>query len=192
MRRGLVHRLRYRVLNSIGWSSYSPNLFALAATVPTRPASPYLKDATATSIRLGFYESTDSGGSKITGYELYKDSGLQGSSFSKVSSYTDNSMETTITADITAGSTYTFKFRCFNKVGFSEFSEQVRFAIASPPAKPLAPTKDMHLSTRTSIFVKWSESQPTEIPILGYKLLMSNATSQYVEVYSNSKNSLQR
>ena len=81
------------------------------------------------------------------GYELYKDSGVQGSGLSKVLSYSDNSMETTITAAITSGTTYTFKFRSFNKVGFSEFSEQVRFAIASPPAKPVAPTKDMHLST---------------------------------------------
>jgi hypothetical protein len=43
VRRGLVHRLRYRVLNSIGWSNYSPNLFALAATFPSQPLSPYLK-----------------------------------------------------------------------------------------------------------------------------------------------------
>lgn len=32
---GLVYRLRYRVLNFVGWSTYSPSLFALVATVPT-------------------------------------------------------------------------------------------------------------------------------------------------------------
>ena len=169
VRRGLVHRLRYRVLNSIGWSNYSPNLFALAATFPSRTFPPYLKSATATSIRLGFYESNDSGGSKITGYELWRDTGVQGSSFSKVVGYADNSMETTING-LTSGATYTFKFRSFNVVGFSEFSEQARFAIASPPAKPVTPTKDMQMSTKTSIYIKWSESQATEVPILGYKI----------------------
>jgi len=94
---------------------------------------------------------------------------VQGSSFSKVVGYADNSMETTITGLI-SGATYTFKFRSFNVVGFSEFSEQVRYAIASPPAKPATPTKDMQMSTKTSIYIKWSESQATEIPILGYKI----------------------
>lgn len=37
---GLVYRLRYRVLNNVGWSNYSPILYALVATVPTEPAMP--------------------------------------------------------------------------------------------------------------------------------------------------------
>jgi hypothetical protein len=32
--RGRTYRLRYRALNGAGWSSFSPILFALAATVP--------------------------------------------------------------------------------------------------------------------------------------------------------------
>ena len=33
--RGLTHRLRYRVLNLVGWSDYSPYLYALVATYPS-------------------------------------------------------------------------------------------------------------------------------------------------------------
>jgi len=61
-------------------------------------------------------------------------------------------------------------------VGYSDFSTEVRYAISTPPAKPAAPTKDMALSTQTSIFVKWTESLPSEVPILGYKLYMSEGT----------------
>jgi len=65
---GLNYRLRYRVLNLIGWSSFSPTLFVLVATVPSAPDPVDLISATASSITLGFHESLNNGGSKITGY----------------------------------------------------------------------------------------------------------------------------
>ena len=34
---GYKYRLRYRVLNIVGWSNYSPTLFALVANVPSAP-----------------------------------------------------------------------------------------------------------------------------------------------------------
>lgn len=34
---GSVYRLRYRVLNLVGWSTYSPTLHVLVATVPAAP-----------------------------------------------------------------------------------------------------------------------------------------------------------
>jgi hypothetical protein len=72
---GLVYRVRYRVLNYVGWSTYSPTLYALVATVPSAPDSPKLSSATETSITLGFYESLNNGGSKVTDYELWMDEG---------------------------------------------------------------------------------------------------------------------
>jgi hypothetical protein len=72
---GLVYRVRYRVLNYVGWSTYSPTLFALVATVPTAPESPELLSATEISITLGFFESLNNGGSKVTDYQLWMDEG---------------------------------------------------------------------------------------------------------------------
>lgn len=72
---GLVYRLRYRTLNFVGWSSYSPTLFVLVATVPSRPDPVELDSATANSITLNFHESLNNGGSKILGYELWMDDG---------------------------------------------------------------------------------------------------------------------
>lgn len=80
---GLVYRLRYRVLNFVGWSTFSPTLYALVATVPSAPASPSLLSATATSITLELAESLKNGGSKVTSYELWMDSGY-GTAFTKV------------------------------------------------------------------------------------------------------------
>ena len=61
--RSKIYRLRYRVKNEIGWSDFSPILYALAASLPSRPASPKLIAATGDSITLKFFESLDDGGS---------------------------------------------------------------------------------------------------------------------------------
>lgn len=87
---GRTYRLRYRVLNFVGWSTYSPVLNVLVATVPSKPAPVALISATQQSISLQFSESLDNGGSEILGYELWMDSGY-GTAFTQVSSYTDNS-----------------------------------------------------------------------------------------------------
>ena len=87
---------------------------------------------------------------------------------------------------IESGITYTFRVRARNIVGTSEFSNEVRYVISSPPDKPDVPTKDNSRSTRTSIVIQWSESQATETPIIGYELYMSEATGEYTVVYSNS------
>ena len=188
---GLVYRIRYRTLNYVGWSSYSPILYALVANVPSAPAPVDLSSATSTSISLLFHESLDNGGAHITSYELWMDDGY-GTAFTKVSGYTDNQMAHTISSGLVSGKIYTFKFRSENSIGFSEFSGLSRYAIALPPGKPTKPVKDMARSTQTSIYVTWSESAATQVPILGYKLYMSKGTSEYELVYHENNNPLIR
>lgn len=168
----------------MGWSTYSPTLNVLVATVPSRPEPVDLISASETSISLQFYESLDNGGSEILGYELWIDDGY-GTDFSQVASYTDNSITHTITAGLVSGQIYTFKYKSFNSVGYSAFSIEKRYAVTLPPSKPIAPSKDMSKSTLTSIYVKWSESPPTQVPITGYKLYMSQGTSEYSEIYTD-------
>lgn len=102
-------------------------------------------------------------------------------------------MSHTLTAtdnNITSGTVYTFKFIANNIVGYSSFSSEVRYAAASPPAKPSTPTKDLSNSTKTSITVKWSQSASTEVPIQGYRLYMSNGTDVYSLIYDGELNPL--
>jgi hypothetical protein len=115
---------------------------------------------------------------------LWRDDGF-GSAFVKVDSYTDNALTHTISTGLVSGEIYTFKYRSMNQVGYSEYSTEVRYAISLPPSKPQAPTKNLVLSSETSIFVEWAESAPTQVPILGYKLLMSAGTNQYHVIYED-------
>lgn len=65
---GWTYRLRYRVLNAIGWSDYSPVLTVLVASVSSQPPAVTLIAATDTSITLSFGESASNGGSKVLSY----------------------------------------------------------------------------------------------------------------------------
>jgi hypothetical protein len=104
----------------------------------------------------------------------------------------DQSLSHTISTGLVSGRIYTFKYRSENIVGYSDFSTEVRLAISTPPAKPATPTKSMSQSTLTSIYVLWSESPATQVPILGYKLYMSKGTSEYELIYSQNQNPLVR
>lgn len=111
LERGKIYRLQYRVRNAIGWSDFSPILYALAAGVPSRPAAPTIVAATGSSITLKLYESANDGGSKVQLYELWRDEGLQGSAFRKVITYVTGTWVHTlsITDDaIVSGKTYSF------------------------------------------------------------------------------------
>jgi hypothetical protein len=107
--KGLTYRLRYRVLNKVGWSAYSPILNVKVATYPLTPAKPKLVSATSSSITLELYDTLDNGGSEVTGYELWRDEGF-GTQFIK-EDLTVFSSQHTINSGLVAGEIYTFKFR---------------------------------------------------------------------------------
>lgn len=57
---------------------------------------------------------------------------------------------------IVSGLTYSFKYGAVNVIGESLLSPDVRYAIASPPAKPVTPTRATILNSKTQITVLWS------------------------------------
>lgn len=72
--------------------------------------------------------TTNDGGSTILGYELWMNTGTDGSSFSLVSTYTATSFTmyhtvTTLADAIVTGKVYAFKWRAYNSIGYSAFSE---------------------------------------------------------------------
>jgi hypothetical protein len=121
------------------------------------------------------------------------DQGSLGSSFSKVTSYTNNGMTHTVRTvpdGIVPGSIYTFKFRAVNVIDPSNFSPETRIAAASPPSKPATPTRALILNSKTQITVLWSQSANNEIPIQGYRLYMSSGTGVYTMIYNGFLNPL--
>jgi len=121
-----LYRLRYRALNKIGWSTYSPIAYIRAATVPQAPLQPSLLSSTQTSITILVPRSQDNMGSPITSYKLYVDAGDDfTSSFSQVMSYDglseQHTLETT-TDSLTTGLVYRIKSVAVNEYGDSNYS----------------------------------------------------------------------
>ena len=75
--RGTYYSFRYRAVNQIGASGWSPISSIQAASVPPAPIAPAYKTADTSSVTLIFTTPTDNGGSKISGYILYRDFGVK-------------------------------------------------------------------------------------------------------------------
>lgn len=70
--KGRLYRLKYRVQNANGWSSYSDKSFVLAASNPSKPTSkPYLVSVTDTTIKIAVDKCVNSNGAPISQYKLY-------------------------------------------------------------------------------------------------------------------------
>ena len=118
----------------------------------TPPAAPRRGDLTTEStIDVVFDPATKTGGSPITTYEIWMDSG---SGFKAVSSPPLLVSPATISADISSGVSRLFKFRAFNVHGWSDFSPSFAIVSATIPTAPLNPISSVQdLSTRA--YFKW-------------------------------------
>ncbi len=79
--KGLVYRVRYRAVNSIGPGPWSDVSYIPAATVPLAPPQPQVISVDNTQVTLSLSETTDNGGSSIMYYELYINEGSDGTPF---------------------------------------------------------------------------------------------------------------
>lgn len=110
-----------------------------AAGVPSAPQALSLITSYASTITLGINPSLDDGGSPITSYKIYMDSGSLSSSFTLVAGYDGTSSTYTLTngvEGIISGVKYRFICTAINDIGESDASDEVRFAAASFPAIP--------------------------------------------------------
>lgn len=65
---GGIYRFTYRAKNVNGWSLFSPITNIKAATKPQRPPAPTFNTATATSVTIDMYRSSEDGGDLIINY----------------------------------------------------------------------------------------------------------------------------
>ena len=73
--KGHTYRFMYRVKNQIGWTDWSTVTYILAASVPDKPPAAKIITSSDSSLYLRVFEPTDNGGSIVTKYSLYMDSG---------------------------------------------------------------------------------------------------------------------
>lgn len=84
----------------------------------------------------------------------------------------------TSTDPIQSGEIYGFKWRCYNLMGYSDWSETFYAAAAEKPAAPNVPRIVYEWSSKSTIFVEWDRvsdgvAGPGSL-IKGYRLLMDD------------------
>jgi hypothetical protein len=70
LEKGHEYRFRYRVVNKVGVSDWSPESVLIPAVVPSAPPKPKFVSADSTSISIEMFRSQDTGGLKILNYKL--------------------------------------------------------------------------------------------------------------------------
>jgi hypothetical protein len=191
---GKVLRSRYRVINAVGASEYSPIAYTRAAQVPAAPAyPPGLVSATDAGIAITLTRSADNGGSVITSHELWIDDGELGD-FVEAADYDGYSVTAAIDAvanSLTAGKTYRIKYRAVNDVGESDFTGTTSIALANLPAKVDPPVRVDALSTDSKIVLQWTAPTITESPggdVIGYRLEVDNGLGGDFTIVYDSAN----
>jgi hypothetical protein len=146
--KGVTYRFRYRSLNNVGWSDYSPISFIRAASIPNKPPAPQLDAVTSSSITLSLSPAAEDGGSPITSHKILRDDGegfaantyafeltrYDGSSSTFEATVADDSLE--------LGKIYRFSYAATNAYGDSEFSNHLIAGVGDPPVVASAPTRD--------------------------------------------------
>ena len=192
--KGYTYRFRYRIANVNGHSPYSEVSYIYPFSVPDAPAKPVFVSATQESVTLSFTESLDNNGVDIIGYELWIDEGDDTlSEFSKVDSYSGFQETHTLTKATDGlgdpGTIYRVKFRAVNEENdYSEFSNELIFALGSLPTTPDPPTKIIEESSIESIMVSWDEVTTDSLPILGYNLYADSGQKDTLKLVYNGKN----
>lgn len=179
--KGKSYRFRYRTINLVGPSDWSPESFLIPAIVPSTPAQPTYMSSDALSITLGFFRSLDDGGMPILDYELEVDDGeLSSSVFTLVAGYdyaTDGFAYTVIAADegMTAISKlYRFRYRSKNEVGYSDYSDTLRIGLGPLPSAPNAPTRAVDGNSESSIALEWDELTGETLDVIDYMVYMDD------------------
>ncbi len=180
--KGMTYRFRYRGMNYIGWTKFSPVNYVLAASVPQKPPTPKITATSDTQIDLELYEPLDNGGSIVTKFEVYMDSGTGYGKIATVTYSLGANLAVPVTADkdgnaLVAGKRYYFKYLAYNIKGASDYSNEVVAAASPLPTAPAAPYKVNSKSTLTSIYVEWNYVIDPSAPIIGYKLFMDQGNN---------------
>jgi hypothetical protein len=130
----LIYRFKYRALNVNGWGKYSPVTTIQAARIPDAPLPVTIVGADSTSVTLMINACLENGGSSLTTYTLYRDTGEFASAYTPIYSGLFQGEYKVI--NLTPGRKYHFKTTATNVIGESDFSEEVSWWSASLPTKP--------------------------------------------------------
>jgi hypothetical protein len=203
---GVTYRFRYRSLNAVGWSEYSPITYIMAASIPEKPPRPQLAAASDTAVTLTLTPSSEDGGSPITTHKIFRDDGLEFTANSyaiELSNYDGSATlyEATIADEsLLLGTIYRFVYVATNVYGDSEFSNHLIAGVGAPPAVTVAPARDptydrFEVESRTvEMMISWDRLDVTHsLPILGFELQMDDGLGnddRFEVIYDSGTNPL--
>ncbi len=120
-------------------------------TPPSVPTSLTGYAASGTQVNLSWGASTDTGGSGLAGYEIFRNNGASPIGTSSVASYSDT--------NAVNGTTYTYKVRAYDGAGNrSGFSNQI--VVPTPDTQPPSPpgTPTFSAITSSEATANWAEA----------------------------------
>jgi hypothetical protein len=168
-----TYRYIYRARNFNGWGEFSDPGYLFAASLPQKPVDIDRLSFSKTHFKIQIYAPQETGGDDIIEYELYIDQGVENSVFRKVDSYDGQSLIFTVDAtaeSLTTGLIYSLKYRSLNRVGFSDYSDVLRVALADRVQAPTNLNFDVQLAASTSLELHWDEVPDSLIVTQGYYL----------------------
>jgi hypothetical protein len=199
---GLIYRVRYRVINSIGEGPWSDTAYVRAATLPQAPPSPVVASVAADRIVLELSPTPDDGdsaGGSAFRYHLHANEGDDGSPFHKITAYDGASLTYTLVSGdpigasgkvFEAGRIYSVKLTAENEVGDSELrypAPITRVALGRAPAQPQQPVVDVAGSSETVIKLDWPAPAPTDsLPLTRYLIYSDLGVPGNAAVVHNS------
>lgn len=173
---------KVRAQNEQGYGAFGvASGSAVIYVVPHTPTSgPTRVDSstgpTQLTVEMPEISSASSGGSSILSYSLEWDSGAGAAYADLVGLSSDNLIRTfTQTSGVTEGSSYSFRYRVKNIMGWSNYSPSVDIVAASAPSAPL---NVVVTSQGTDVVVSWTP--PTSVngdSITAYKILIQTSVS---------------
>jgi hypothetical protein len=154
---GQLYTFKLLAINDVGPSEFSEELSGvMPAELPTPPINPSLISSTSSTIHFQWYESVTSGGTPVQDYQIYWDSGSQGSEFSLLKDSTLGMTSYFQQSGLTSGHYYQFKILALNHIGLSASSQSIRIVAAAVPKQPVDLLRVN--STLTSVTFTWSEN----------------------------------
>ena len=165
-------------------SKPSDRLTLRAAGLPDTPGAITEVSRTSVSIELSWPTVTQDGGSPILAYTLVEEIYNQNSGELTNHVRYFGATTTALVDDLVAGNTYTFKVKCTNMVGDSEFSDAYSFKIVDAPSSPV----NLIVSSfgETQVTLSWSvplsSGGQTISGYTVYRKLTSDSTSSFAQI----------
>ena len=186
---GLTYRYKWRARNINGWSKFSDVGYLVAADVPGQPPAPSLTSVDDTQISISLSSPSDTGGDKITNYELFHDGGDINTAFTSLGSFSGSTGTHTLSAGLTPGKIYRIRWRVKSDIGYSEVSEALRVGFGNQAETVTNLALDIDKSGPGIMAVTWDKANDGLLPILGYTLQIRQGTDTFETIYAGQSDS---